>query len=155
MLRKQGAAVHVIMTDNAQKFVTPLTFQTISKNPVLTSLWDEGTSWQPNHISLADQADLFVVAPATANVVASFAQGLAIDFLSTAYLATPAPVLIAPAMNGKMWEHPATKNNAKILRDRGNIIVDPDDGLLACGYEGVGKLAALEKIEREITSILA
>ena len=149
-LRKLGAEIYVVMTDSAQKFVSALTFSTLSRNPVSTSLWDEGQSWQPGHIELADQADLFLVAPATANAIATFAHGNCSDLLSTIYLATQAPVLLAPAMNGKMFEHQATQANLEILKGRGVEIVDPVEGELACGYVGLGKMAPVDEIVRRV-----
>ena len=107
-LRKAGAEIFVAMTESATRFISPMTLATISRNPVASSLWDEQVGWQPGHIELADQADLFLVAPATANQIANFAHGQAPDILGSIYLATRAPVLIAPAMNGKMYDHPAT-----------------------------------------------
>ena len=138
-LRKAGAEVFVAMTESAERFITPMTLATLSRNPVASSLWDEQAGWQPGHIELADQADLFVVAPATANQIANFAHGQAPDILGSIYLATRAPVLIAPAMNGKMYDHPATQQNLESLRDRGVYFVDPVEGELACGYEGMGQ----------------
>ncbi len=150
-LVKLGADVHAVMTQGGARFLTPLTLQTLSRNPVGVDLWEEGRGWQPGHIELADRADLFLVAPATAHTIACFALGLAPDLLSSIYLATKAPVMIAPAMNGKMLDHPATRQNLKLLHERGHIIIEPDQGLLACGYEGKGKLSSVEKI---IASIL-
>ena len=154
-LQERGADVHVLMTDSAQRFVTTLTFKTLSRNPVMGSLWDEETGWCPGHIELADNADLFIVAPATANVLGQFAHGLASDLLTSVYLANRAPVLIAPAMNGKMYEHPVTQENLFKLRERGVIIIEPDTGELACGYEGVGRMASGEAIIREVNSCLS
>jgi phosphopantothenoylcysteine decarboxylase len=128
--------------------------QVLSRNPVSVDLWDEGKGWQPGHIELADKANLLLVAPATANTLACFAHGLAPDLLTSIYLATPAPVMIAPAMNGKMLAHPATQTNLKTLRERGHAIIDPSEGLLACGYEGMGKLAPVEEIVRRVEVFL-
>ncbi|MHA3770012.1 flavoprotein [Verrucomicrobiota bacterium sgz303538] len=143
---KRGWDVHVVMTHGAQEFVTPLTFQTLSRNPVLTSVHDSTLDWKPGHISLADRANLLLVAPATANIIAEFANGLAANPLAEIALATLAPVLIAPAMNGKMWLHAATQHNVGILRSRGVHFVGPSEGLLACGYEGVGRMSEVEEI---------
>lgn len=154
-LVKRGHEVHVVMTRDAREFITPLTLQVLSRRPVTADLYDEKESWHPGHIELADRADLLVVAPATANVIAKFAQGIADDALGAIHLATLAPVLIAPAMNGKMWDHPATRSNAEILRARGVEFIGPEEGLLACGYEGVGRLWPVEGIEAKIESILA
>lgn len=145
-LTKLGAEVHCVLTEGAGHFITPLTLQTLSRQPVGVSLWDEGKGWQPGHIELADRADLLLVAPATAHIIAQFAQGLAPDLLTSIYLATTAPVIIAPAMNGKMLLHPATQANLQTLRSRGHTILDTAEGLLACGYEGQGKLAPVDLI---------
>lgn len=154
-LKKRGHEVHVVMTKDAQEFITPLTLQTLSREPVTTDLYDEKNDWHPGHIELADNADLLVVAPATANVVAKFAQGIADDTLGAIHLATLAPVLLAPAMNGKMWKHPATQRNVEILEERGVQFIGPEEGLLACGYEGIGRLWPVEGIEEAIEGILA
>lgn len=151
---KRGHHVNVVMTRDAVEFVTPLTLQTLSRQPVTTSLYDEKADWHPGHIELADKADLLVVAPATANTIAKFARGIADDALGAIHLATVAPVLIAPAMNGKMWQHPATRENVEILRGRGVTFVGPEEGMLACGYEGIGRLWPVEGIEEEIERIL-
>lgn len=147
-LVKAGHEVHVVMTKAATEFITPLTLQVLTRKPVLVSLEDEKQSWKPGHIELADNADLFVVAPASADAIGNFANGLAPDPLSAIYLALPrtTPVLIAPAMNGKMWLHPATKRNVERLAGDGCHFVEPAEGLLACGYEGVGRLAPVEEI---------
>lgn len=145
-LVKQGACIHVVMTESATRFIAPLTLQTLSRNPVSASLWDEENDWQPGHIELADRADLLLVAPATAATVSRFATGLAEDLLTCIYLATPAPTMLAPAMNGKMLAHPATQENLRTLEARGHTVIEPAEGMLACGYEGKGKLAAVETI---------
>ena len=147
-LVKRGHEVHVVMTQSATEFVTPLTLQTLTRNPVLTSLEDEKNSWKPGHIELADQCDLFLVAPATANLLGEFANGLAPNPLSSVYLALPpeTPKWIAPAMNGKMWLHPATQRNVEQLKSDGCKFIDPVEGELACGYEGIGRLAEIEAI---------
>ena len=154
-LTKRGCEVHVVMTHDAQEFITPLTLQVLSKHPVTTSLYDEKQSWHPGHIELADNADLLLVAPATANVVAKFALGLADDTLSAIALATRAPILVAPAMNGKMWTHPATEQNAATLRSRGVEFIGPEEGLLACGYEGIGRLWPVGGIVEKAMAMLA
>lgn len=146
LLVKGGAEVHVVMTASAERFITPLTLQTLSRHPVASSLWEEEKGWQPGHIELADNADLLLVAPATARTIGRFAHGLADDLLSSIYLATPAPTMLAPAMNGKMLAHAATQANLQTLRARGHRIVEPAEGLLACGYEGKGKLALAEDV---------
>ena len=147
-LVKAGHEVHAVMTRAATEFITPLTLQVLTRNPVLVTLEDEKQSWKPGHIDLADRADLFLVAPATANVLAEFAHGLAPDSLTSVYLALPRTtrVLIAPAMNGKMWLHPATQRNVAQLKADGCEFLDPDTGDLACGYQGVGRLAPVETI---------
>mgnify|MGYP005842642785 CR=1 FL=1 len=145
-LSEAGAEVFSIMSAGAGNFIQPLTLQTLSKNPVASDIWQEGTGWQPGHIELADRADLLLVAPATAHCIAQFAHGLAPDLLTAVHLATPAPVMLAPAMNGKMLKHPATQANISSLRERGYHFIEPDTGMLACGYEGAGKLASVESI---------
>lgn len=145
-LVKLGANVFPVMTKEAAEFLGPLTLTTLSRNPCAVNLWDEGKGWQPGHIEIADKADLMLVAPATAHTIGCFAHGLAPDLLTSVYLATPAPVMIAPAMNGKMLAHPATQANLKTLEERGNIIIEPDEGMLACGYEGKGKLSSVDVI---------
>jgi phosphopantothenoylcysteine decarboxylase/phosphopantothenoylcysteine decarboxylase/phosphopantothenate--cysteine ligase len=147
-LVKQGHDVHAVMTRAATEFITPLTLQILTRNPVLVSLEDEKESWKPGHIDLADTADLFLAAPATANLLGELANGLAPDPLTSVYLALPraTPVLIAPAMNGKMWQHPATQRNVTQLKADGCAFVDPAEGVLACGYEGIGRLAEVAEI---------
>lgn len=154
-LVKHDVQVDVVMTSAATRFITPLTLGTLSRRPVSVDLWEEERGWQPGHIELADRADLFVVAPATAHTLAKMAQGLADDLLGNIYLATRAPVLVAPAMNGKMLQHPATQANLALLRERGHRIIDPVEGMLACGYEGPGKLAPVETILAAIHAALA
>ena len=153
-LVKLGAEVFPVMTQEATQFLGSMTLQTLSRHPVGVDLWEEGNGWQPGHIELADKADLLLVAPATAHLLGCFANGLAPDLLTSIYLATPAPVLIAPAMNGKMYEHPAVQRNIEVLRERGHSFVEPDSGLLACGYEGIGKLAAVDQIVESATALL-
>ena len=152
-LRKAGADVHVVMTESATQFISALTLGTLSRNPVLTSFWEE-EGWQPGHIELADKIDLFLVAPATAQQVGNYATGLAPDLLGAIYLTTKAQVMLAPAMNGKMYDHPATQANIQILRDRNYHFVEPEVGLLACGYEGLGKLAKIETILEKVKDLL-
>ena len=150
-LVKGGHAVHCVMTEAATEFITPLTLQVLSRNPVLVSLEDEKQSWKPGHIDLADLADLFLVAPLSADTLGNFANGLAPDPLSSIYLATKATVLLAPAMNGKMWEHPATQRNVAQLTADGCRFIGPEDsGMLACGYEGAGRLVAVDAILEEV-----
>ncbi|GAA5482628.1 flavoprotein [Haloferula sargassicola] len=147
-LVKAGHRVDVAMTRAATEFITPLTLQTLTRRPVLVSLEDEKQSWKPGHIELADEADLFLAAPLSANTLGHFAHGLAPDPLSSIYLALPrtTPVVLAPAMNGKMWLHPATQRNVALLRDDGCRFVGPAEGSLACGYEGIGRMAEVEDI---------
>jgi phosphopantothenoylcysteine decarboxylase len=154
-LTKAGHSVTAVMTKDAQEFATPLALQTLSKNPVVTGFSDEKENWRPGHIGLADSADLLLVAPASANTIAQFANGLAPDVLSAIYLATLAPILIAPAMNGKMWQHPATQENVAKLTDRGAHFIGPEEGMLACGYEGVGRLWNVDGILERAEAILA
>ena len=154
LLVKGGHDVDVIMTRHATEFITPLTLQTLTRRPVLVSLEDEKQSWKPGHIELADAADLFLCAPATANTLANFAHGMAPDSLASVYLALPAatPVFLAPAMNGKMWLHPATQRNLTTLKSDGCRIIGPGTGDLACGYQGIGRMAEPTEI---IQAILA
>jgi phosphopantothenoylcysteine decarboxylase len=148
LLTKAKCDVRVVITADAQQFITPLPFKTLTRNPVVTNLYDEENGWQPMHVQLADEADLFLIAPATANVIAKLANGFADDALTCIALALnpKAKILIAPAMNGKMWLHPATQQNVKTLKSRGAEFIGPDAGMLSCGYEGVGRLWPVEKI---------
>ena len=155
LLVKQGHEVFVVMTQDATEFITPLTLQVLSKNPVMTSFYDEKENWRPGHIELADRAALLLIAPATANVVAELALGLAGHPLVAIALATRAPMLIAPAMNGKMWEHPATQENVAKLKARGVEFIGPEAGMLACGYEGVGRLWKVDEIALRAEFLLA
>jgi phosphopantothenoylcysteine decarboxylase/phosphopantothenoylcysteine decarboxylase/phosphopantothenate--cysteine ligase len=147
-LVKAGHEVHAVMTQSACEFITPLTLQTLTRNPVLCSLEDEKNSWKPGHIELADTADLLLIAPASANTLGLLANGLAPDPLTSIYLALPrdTKVLIAPAMNGKMWQHPATQRNLSTLEQDGCQFIQPATGDLACGYQGIGRLADLSDI---------
>ena len=153
-LTKESIEVDVVLTDEALRFITALTFTALTRREVYTRDNDGMRDGQPAHISLADRADLVVVAPATAHLIAQYAHGLAPDLLTSLLLATPAPVILAPAMNGKMWHHPATKENANLLRKRGVHFIGPEAGLLACGYEGLGRLWPVADIAREIFSRL-
>ena len=154
LLVKAEFAVHVIMTRGATAFVAPLTFQTLSGNPVATETFDLTQESQIGHIQLADSADLFVIAPATANVIGKIAGGIADDLLTTVLMATQAPVLISPAMNIHMYENPILQDNLRKLRRVGYHILEPADGYLACGYEGKGRLPDPEKILETIQSLL-
>ena len=153
-LRHLGARVHVIMTRNATEFVSPLTFQTLSANQVVTDTFQAPEHWNVEHVALAKLAEIFVIAPATANIMAKMAAGIADDMLSTTVLATKAPVLLAPAMNTGMWTAEATRSNVKTLRSRGVHFIGPDDGLLACGDEGAGRMSEPEVIAEAICTIL-
>jgi phosphopantothenoylcysteine decarboxylase/phosphopantothenate--cysteine ligase len=155
LLTKAGADVHVIMTRSAQEFVTPLTFQTLSANPVHTELFNLIAEREIGHIALADRADLFVIAPATANIIGKIAAGIADDMLTTTVMATKAPVLIAPAMNVNMYTNPLYKDNEDKLRRYGYLIVPPVNGSLACGWEGDGKLATPESIFEAVVTTLS
>ena len=157
LLTRQGCDVHVVMTADAQRFITAVPFKTLSRNPVVTDLYDDAAGWQPMHIKLADEADLLLIAPATANTLAKLAHGLADDALSCVALALnpQARVLVAPAMNGKMWLHPATQQNVATLKARGMEFIGPEAGLLSCGYEGVGRLWPVEQVSRRAMELLA
>ena len=148
LLTKAHCEVRVVMTADAQRFITALPFKTLTRHPVVTGLYDEDEDWKPVHIELADTADLLLIAPATANVLAQIAHGLANDALTCIALALnpQARILIAPAMNGKMWLHPTTQANVKTLQARGVNFIGPDDGMLSCGYEGVGRLWPVDQI---------
>lgn len=143
---KGGDEVTVVMTESATKFVAPLTFQTLSRNPVYIDQFAPPVSWKPEHISLAEAADLVVVAPATANIIAKMRYGLADDLLSSVLLATRAPIVVAPAMNTGMWESPVTQENIAALVKRGVKVIEPGDGELACGVKGKGRMMEPEKI---------
>ena len=147
-LTKQGCDVHVVMTADAVRFITAVTFKPLSRHPVVTDLYDETGGWEPTHIKLADEADLLLIAPATANTIAKLALGLANDALSCVALALnpQATVLVAPAMNGKMWLHPATQQHVATLKSRGVEFIGPEAGLLSCGYEGLGRLWPVEQV---------
>ena len=153
-LRKRGADVFVVMTKNATEFVSPLTFETLSNNRVVTDMFDRDREWEVEHISLAKKADIFVVAPATANFVGKFASGIADDFLTTTVMATKAPVLLAPAMNTGMMTSPSYEKNESVLKERGVNFVYGDSGFLACGDMGKGRLAEPRLIVDTIEEIL-
>lgn len=153
-LQKRGASVRVVMTRHSTEFVTPLTFQAISGFPVVTEMFAPTDDPEIKHIQLAQSIDLLLVAPATANTLAKFANGIADDFLSTLYISNTAPVLVAPAMNVEMWAHPATRENVRRLRERGVLFVDPEEGYLACKTVGAGRLADPEEIARRAWEIV-
>jgi phosphopantothenoylcysteine decarboxylase len=156
LLTKQECSVQVVMTADAQKFITALPFKILSHHPVISDLYDEEEGWKPTHIRLADEADLLLVAPATANVIAKMAHGIADDALTCIALAlnSQARVLIAPAMNGKMWLHPATAQNVATLKSRGAEFIGPEEGLLSCGYEGLGRLWPVDEVARRALELL-
>ncbi|MFN8388870.1 MAG: bifunctional phosphopantothenoylcysteine decarboxylase/phosphopantothenate--cysteine ligase CoaBC [Bdellovibrionota bacterium] len=154
-LVKRGAKVHVVMSDAAAKFIAPLTLQTLSGNVVTTDLFDEAREAQINHIWLADRADLVLAAPATADFIAKAAAGMADDALTTVLLATKAPVLIAPAMNVNMWENPITQRNVSTLREHGMHFINPQEGELACGWFGSGRLADLDVLIHKLEYVLS
>ncbi len=154
-LVKSGAIVHVVMTEHATHFVGPTTFRGLTGNAVITGLWDEPREYEITHVSLPDKADLMLIAPATANIIGKIASGIADDMLSTMVMATKAPVLIAPAMNCKMWENPIVSANVARLESLGYILVNPGKGRLACGTEGVGRLAEPATIVRKVIDRLS
>src|SRR4029077_11098618 len=157
-LQQEQIEIQVVMTRSAQEFVAPLTFAALTGQKVITELF--GSQAPANiesaieHIAVAQRIDALVIAPATADIIAKLARGMADDFLTTLYLATTAPVIVAPAMNVNMWEHAATQENVQILRDRGVHIVAPEEGYLACGMMGAGRLAALEAVVKAVLEAL-
>lgn len=153
-LQRRGVQIRVVMTRHATEFVRPLTFEALSGQPVIVEMFDRPNYATIEHIAVAREADLLLVAPATANIIAKFAHGVADDFLSTVYLSNTNPVLIAPAMNVEMWNHAATRANIKILRDRGVLFVEPGVGYQACGEVGMGRLAEPEEIAERAFEIL-
>ncbi|MGL6105335.1 bifunctional phosphopantothenoylcysteine decarboxylase/phosphopantothenate--cysteine ligase CoaBC [Romboutsia sp.] len=154
-LRKLGVNVYVIMTKSATEFVTPLSFQSLSQNYVVCDMFEDPKTWDVEHISLAKRADVFLVAPATANVIGKMANGIADDMLTTTVMATKGKVLIAPAMNTNMYENPIVQRNIDILKELGYDFVEPESGRLACGDTGKGKLASPEVIVDEIVKLLS
>ena len=156
LLAKRGGDVHVVMTADALRFITALPFKTLSRNPVVTDLYDEEEGWKPTHIKLADEASLLLIAPATANTIAKLALGIADDALTCIALALnpKAKILIAPAMNGKMWLHPATQQNVATLKSRGAEFIGPEEGMLSCGYEGIGRLWPVDKVAERAMELL-
>jgi phosphopantothenoylcysteine decarboxylase len=155
-LTQQACEVHVVLTADALRFITPVSFKVLSRHPVVTDLYDEDEGWKPAHIKLADEADLLLIAPATANTIAKLALGLANDALSCVALAlnAKARILIAPAMNGKMWLHPTTQENVAKLKSRGVEFIGPEKGLLSCGYEGLGRLWPVVKVAKRALELL-
>ena len=154
-LRKEGVDVRVVMTAWAQRFVGPLTFTTLSANPVITDENVGEYADRPEHLALGDVADLFLVAPATANILAKMAHGIADDIVATTYLSVTCPVLVAPAMNVRMWEHVTVRENLRVLKERGVGVIEPDEGILACGDTGKGRLAATGTILAAVHDVLA
>ena len=156
LLTKQGCDVRVVLTADALRFITAVSFKALSRHPVVTDLYDEEEGWQPTHIKLADEANLLLIAPATANTIAKLALGLANDALSCVALALnpKARILVAPAMNGKMWLHPATQQNVATLKSRGVEIIGPEEGMLSCGYEGLGRLWPVEQVAQRGVELL-
>lgn len=152
LLTKAGYHLRVVMTADAQRFITALPFKTLSRNPVITDLYDEEEGWKPTHIRLADEADLMLIAPATANVIAKLTCGIADDALTCIALALnpKAKILIAPAMNGKMWLHAATQENVATMKSRGAEFIGPEEGMLSCGYEGIGRLWPVDRIAARV-----
>jgi phosphopantothenoylcysteine synthetase/decarboxylase len=155
MMTERGWEVRVVMTRAATRFVGELTFRTLSRHPVYIEMFDESGVWRPEHITLGEWADVMLVAPCTANVMAKLAHGLADDPLSCTALAFEGPLVVAPAMNEKMWKHPATRANAEALKARGVRLVDVGAGDLACGYRGEGRLAPLENVMAATEAALA
>lgn len=146
--------VKVIMTEAAMKFISPLTFESISGNQVISSMFDSPEQWDMAHISLAREADIILVTPATANIIGKIASGIADDMMTTTIMATEKPVIFAPAMNKTMWENPIVQGNIQKLKKLGYYFIEPEYGVLACGEEGKGRLANLEKIIKEVNKIL-
>ena len=155
-LTQLGCEVHVVLTADALRFITAVSFKVLSRQPVITDLYDDDAGWKPAHIKLADEADLLLIAPATANTIAKLALGLANDALSCVALALngKAKILIAPAMNGKMWLHAATQENVAKLKSRGVEFIGPEEGLRSCGYEGLGRLWPVEKVAARALELL-
>ncbi len=154
-LRKLGVNVNVIMTKSATEFVTPLSFQSLSQNYVVCDMFEDPKTWDVEHVSLAKRADVFLIAPATANVIGKIANGIADDMLTTTVMATKAKVLIAPAMNTNMYENPILQRNINTLKELGYNFVEPESGRLACGDTGKGKLASPEIIVDEVVKLLS
>ncbi len=153
-LVQRGAGVSVAMTAAAQRFVTPLTFEALSRRRVFTSLWDSENHHDSQHLSLTEAADLYIIAPATANIIGKIACGIADDLVSTMVLSADSPILLAPAMNTRMWENTAVRDNLRTLEQRGFEIVPPEEGWLACGTIGAGRMAEPQTILTKATAIL-
>lgn len=153
-LKKEGSNVFVVMTKNAKEFITPLTLSTLSNNKVVDDTFERITNYDVEHISLARRADIFVVAPSTANIIGKVANGIADDILSTTIMATTAPVVFAPAMNNNMYNNKIVQGNIQKLKDYGYHFIEPDCGVLACGDVAVGKLADIKKIVAKVKEVL-
>ncbi|MDR0933310.1 MAG: phosphopantothenoylcysteine decarboxylase [Victivallales bacterium] len=153
LLCKNGYEVQVLMTENATRFVGELTFRTLSRRAVITSLWD-APDWKPEHVALSDEATLLVVAPATANFIAKYANGIADDALTTFAATFNGPVLLAPAMNPKMWQHPACQANIAALAGRGVGLIGPESGRVACGADGIGRMSEPSEIFKKVSKQL-
>jgi len=153
-LRKTGVNVTVIMTKEAKEFVSPLTFQTLSRNKVYSEMFELPSEWNPIHTSLADKADLIIIAPACANIIGKLANGICDDLLTCVAMASNAKILMAPAMNEKMYLNPAIQDNIKLLKSRGMRFIGPIKGPLACGHDAIGHIADTEKIVAEAKKIL-
>jgi len=155
-LTREGCVVRAVLTPDALRFVTPVAFETLTRHPVVTDLYDPVAGWRPSHIALADEADLLLVAPVTANKLARLALGIADDALTCVALALnpEARILLAPAMNGKMWLHPATQQHVSTLKARGAEFIGPEEGMLSCGYEGIGRLWDVDQIAGRALALL-
>ena len=153
-LVQSGACVHVVMSENATKLVSPTTFQAITSNPVSTTMWANNANAEMDHIHLADKATCLLVAPATANVIAKTANGIADDLLSTTILTLNCPMIFAPAMNTRMWNAPPTKRNIETLKSDGVVLVGPASGRLACGDEGIGRMSSTDDIIKAIVATI-
>jgi len=153
-LVQAGAEVTVVMTESATRFVAPLTFETLSRRPVYLDMWRTDREMNPTHIGLADWAEVVLVAPATANIIGKLAHGIADDLLSTVLLSVEVPVVLAPAMNRRMWNNRVVQDNVRRLKELGHRIVEPAEGYLACGVEGVGRLADVKDIIDVVASLL-
>lgn len=154
-LVKSGADVHVIMTQNATNFINPIAFETLTKNKCMVDTFDRNFQFNVAHVSLADQADVMLIAPASANIIAKMAHGIADDMLSTTYLAMRCPVLVSPAMNVNMYHNPVVQDNIEKIKAYGNIVIPPDNGYLACGYTGTGKMPSEEVLKDYILRAIA
>ena len=153
-LVQAGAEVTVVMTESATRFVAPLTFETLSRRTVHVDLWRVGREFNPTHVALADWAEVVLVAPATANIIGKFAHGIADDLLSTLLLSVDVPVVLAPAMNTRMWNNPVVQDNVKRLKELGHHVIEPGEGYLACGTTGKGRLADVRDIIDSVVKLL-